>query len=156
MTRSQSVAKISWFVFSKRTACLLSWSRPRPQRTQQSSAQDRRGMRTNVGGYDSADPAVIRQHVAFLERMSIDAVTIDLTSNVIPAAETFDSLGRRRASPPGLLHRSELRAAGISCIFDGDEGRKFLENEHRLQIRKGFAPCAARVAQAVAPMWRRR
>ncbi len=34
------------------------------------------------GGYDSADPALIAQHVAWMERMGIDAVTIDLTNNV--------------------------------------------------------------------------
>src|SRR5271165_3263075 len=34
------------------------------------------------GGYDSADPAVIAQHVAWMEYMGIDAVTIDLTNNV--------------------------------------------------------------------------
>lgn len=39
-------------------------------------------MQSVGGGYDSADPAVIRQHVAWLEYMGIDAVTIDLTNNV--------------------------------------------------------------------------
>ncbi|MGA8442599.1 MAG: hypothetical protein WB762_04440 [Candidatus Sulfotelmatobacter sp.] len=34
------------------------------------------------GGYDSADPAVIRQHVAWMEYMDLDAVSIDLTNNV--------------------------------------------------------------------------
>jgi len=34
------------------------------------------------GGYDSADPAVIRQHVAWMEYMGIDAALIDLTNNV--------------------------------------------------------------------------
>jgi len=34
------------------------------------------------GGYDSADPAVIKQHVAWLEYMGVDAATIDLTNNV--------------------------------------------------------------------------
>lgn len=34
------------------------------------------------GGYDSADPAVIQQHVRWLESMGIDAVTLDLTNNV--------------------------------------------------------------------------
>jgi len=34
------------------------------------------------GGYDSADPAVIEQHVAWLEYMGMDAATIDLTNNV--------------------------------------------------------------------------
>jgi hypothetical protein len=34
------------------------------------------------GGYDSADPAVIKQHVAWLEYMGVDAATSDLTNNV--------------------------------------------------------------------------
>lgn len=34
------------------------------------------------GGYDSADPNVIAQHVQWMEYMGIDAVTIDLTNNV--------------------------------------------------------------------------
>ena len=34
------------------------------------------------GGYDSADPAVIKQHVAWLEYMGIDAAITDLTNNV--------------------------------------------------------------------------
>jgi hypothetical protein len=34
------------------------------------------------GGYDSADPAVIKQHVVWMEYMGIDAALIDLTNNV--------------------------------------------------------------------------
>lgn len=34
------------------------------------------------GGYDSADPAIIQQHVRWLESLGIDAVTLDLTNNV--------------------------------------------------------------------------
>jgi len=34
------------------------------------------------GGYDSADPAVIRKHVAQLEQLGVDAALIDLTNNV--------------------------------------------------------------------------
>ena len=34
------------------------------------------------GGYDSADPAVIQQHLAWLEYMGADAATSDLTNNV--------------------------------------------------------------------------
>jgi hypothetical protein len=40
------------------------------------------------GGYDSADPAVIRQHAAWMESMGMDAALIDLTNNV---ACIFDS-----------------------------------------------------------------
>jgi hypothetical protein len=34
------------------------------------------------GGYDSADPAIIQKHVAWLEYMGIDAAIADLTNNV--------------------------------------------------------------------------
>jgi len=34
------------------------------------------------GGYDSADPAVIQQHVAWMEDLGIDAAISDLTNNV--------------------------------------------------------------------------
>src|ERR1700730_7056479 len=34
------------------------------------------------GGYDSADPAVVQQHVAWMEHIGIDAALIDLTNDV--------------------------------------------------------------------------
>ena len=34
------------------------------------------------GGYDSADPAIIKQHLAWLEYMGADAAATDLTNNV--------------------------------------------------------------------------
>jgi hypothetical protein len=34
------------------------------------------------GGYDSADPAIIKQHVAWLENLGVDAAISDLTNNV--------------------------------------------------------------------------
>ena len=34
------------------------------------------------GGYDSHDPAIIAQHVSWLERLGADAVTLDLTNNI--------------------------------------------------------------------------
>ena len=39
-------------------------------------------MQSPGGGYDSADPAVIAQHVGWLRQMGVDAVTADLTNNV--------------------------------------------------------------------------
>jgi len=39
-------------------------------------------MQTVGGGYDSADPAVIKQHVEWLESMGFDAAIADLTNNV--------------------------------------------------------------------------
>jgi hypothetical protein len=34
------------------------------------------------GGYDSADPAIIKQHVAWLESLGVDAAQIEVTNNV--------------------------------------------------------------------------
>ncbi len=39
-------------------------------------------MQSLGGGYDSADPHVIKQHVKWMEYMGIDAATIDVTNNV--------------------------------------------------------------------------
>jgi hypothetical protein len=39
-------------------------------------------MQSVGGGYDSADPQVIRQHVAWMEQMGVDAAISDLTNNV--------------------------------------------------------------------------
>jgi hypothetical protein len=43
------------------------------------------------GGYDSADPAVIRQHVAWIESLGVDAAISEVTNNVacIFNSETF-------------------------------------------------------------------
>jgi len=77
------------------------WFGPKAERFQPqvTTCLQSRDMQTGniLGGYDSADPAIISQHAAWLAQMGVDAVTIDLTNNV-------------------------------SCIFDGDAGRAFLEN----------------------------
>ena len=39
-------------------------------------------MQSVGGGYDSADPAVIRQHLAWLEYLEMDAALIEVTNNV--------------------------------------------------------------------------
>jgi hypothetical protein len=39
-------------------------------------------MQSVGGGYDSSDPAVIQQHVVWLEQLGVDAVIGDLTNNV--------------------------------------------------------------------------
>jgi hypothetical protein len=39
-------------------------------------------MQSVGGGYDSADPAVIQQHVEWMEYLGIDAAVIDLSNNV--------------------------------------------------------------------------
>jgi hypothetical protein len=41
-----------------------------------------RDMRPVGGGYDSADPAVIKKHLAWLEHLGIDAALIETTNNV--------------------------------------------------------------------------
>jgi hypothetical protein len=41
-----------------------------------------RDMQAAGGGYNSAAPAVIAQHVTWLQQLGIDAVTLDLTNNV--------------------------------------------------------------------------
>lgn len=55
-------------------------------------------MGTLGGGYDSADPAVIRQHAAWLEYAGVDAALIDLTNNV---SCIFDSVSFARQNIPG-------------------------------------------------------
>jgi hypothetical protein len=39
-------------------------------------------MQSVGGGYDSADPAVIKQHVAWMQSLGVDAAIADLTNNV--------------------------------------------------------------------------
>jgi hypothetical protein len=39
-------------------------------------------MQASGGGYDSADPVVIQQHVAWMEYIGVDAALVDLTNNV--------------------------------------------------------------------------
>lgn len=39
-------------------------------------------MQTSGGGYDSADPAIIKRHVAWLEYMGFDAAISEITNNV--------------------------------------------------------------------------
>lgn len=64
-------------------------------------------MKPYGGGYDSEDPAVIAQHVAWIERMGFDAVTIDLTNNVscIFDSEWFVRKYLRHASNCPTLRR---------------------------------------------------
>lgn len=61
------------------------WFGPNAVTFQSSSARpllQSSDMQSIGGGYDSADPAVIQQHVAWMEYMGVDAATIDLTNNV--------------------------------------------------------------------------
>jgi len=88
------------------------WFGPNAVTFQQSSAMpllQSADMQPVGGGYDSADPAVIRQHVAWLEFMGMDAVTLDLTNNVscIFNSDWFVKKYVRNCTP---LFRSENRS----------------------------------------------
>jgi hypothetical protein len=61
------------------------WFGPKAVTFQSSSARpllQSADMQSVGGGYDSADPVVIQQHVAWMENLGIDAAIIDLTNNV--------------------------------------------------------------------------
>jgi hypothetical protein len=61
------------------------WFGPHAVTFQDSSAQPRlqsEDMQRLGGGYDSADPAVIKQHVEWFESVGVDAAIADLTNNV--------------------------------------------------------------------------
>ncbi len=68
-------------------------------------------MQSVGGGYDSADPAVIAQHVAWMEYMGIDAVTIDLTNNVscIFNSEWFIKKYVRNCTPSFRVNNQNIR-----------------------------------------------
>ena len=59
-------------------------------------------MQSVGGGYDSADPAVIKQHTAWMEHMGIDAALVDLTNNVscIFNSEWFVEKYLQNSCPP--------------------------------------------------------
>jgi hypothetical protein len=61
------------------------WFGPNAVTFQDSAATPRlqsKDMKPVGGGYDSADPAVIQQHVAWMERFGVDAATSEVTNNV--------------------------------------------------------------------------
>ena len=61
------------------------WFGPNAVTFQGSAAMPRlqsQDMKPVGGGYDSADPAIIKQHVAWMERLGIDAATSEVTNNV--------------------------------------------------------------------------
>jgi hypothetical protein len=62
------------------------------------------------GGYDSADPSVIKQHVAWLEDMGIDAALIDLTNNV---SCIFDSESFIQKYVPGCTQSFRMNNQNI-------------------------------------------
>ena len=61
------------------------WFGPKAATFQGSAAMpllQSKDMKPVGGGYDSSDPAVIKQHVAWMEYMGIDAATSEVTNNV--------------------------------------------------------------------------
>ncbi len=63
------------------------------------------------GGYDSADPAVIKQHVAWLEYMGVDAAISEVTNNVscIFNSEWFVKKYVRNCSPSFRSYNQTIR-----------------------------------------------
>jgi hypothetical protein len=63
------------------------------------------------GGYDSADPAVIRRHVAWMEHMGIDAAIADLSNNAscIFNSEWFAKKWLPYCSPPFRVYNQNIR-----------------------------------------------
>jgi len=63
------------------------------------------------GGYDSADPAIIKQHVAWLEYMGVDAAISEVTNNVscIFNSEWFVKKYVRNCSPSFRSYNQTIR-----------------------------------------------
>jgi len=63
------------------------------------------------GGYDSADPAIIQQHVAWLEYMGVDAAISEITNNVscIFNSEWFVKKYVRNCSPSFRSYNRNIR-----------------------------------------------
>jgi hypothetical protein len=90
------------------------WFGPRAVTFQGSSAMpllQSADMQPVGGGYDSADPAIIKQHVAWLEYMGIDAAIIDLTNNVscIFNSEWFIKKYVRNCTPSFRSYNQNIR-----------------------------------------------
>jgi hypothetical protein len=60
------------------------------------------------GGYDSADPHVIQQHVQWMQYMGVDAATIDVTNNVGCIFST-GPVSSKYCDPPDQLFREQNR-----------------------------------------------
>jgi len=65
-------------------------------------------MQSVGGGYDSADPHVIEQHVKWMQYMDIDAASIDVTNNVGCIFST-GPVSRKFCDPPNELFRQQNR-----------------------------------------------
>lgn len=85
---------------------------PQPQVTTCLESAD---MAATGGGYDSADPAVIARHAAWLEQMGMDAVTLDLTNNVSCIYDGDDPAIIAKACPDAAF-RAQNRAIRANDI----------------------------------------
>jgi hypothetical protein len=65
-------------------------------------------MRQVGGGYDSEDPQVIKQHVAWMQYMGVDAASIDVTNNVGCIFST-GPVSRKFCNPPTEQFRQQNR-----------------------------------------------
>jgi hypothetical protein len=65
-------------------------------------------MQAMGGGYDSRNPGVIAQHIKWLERAGIDAVTLDLTNNVSCIFDGDNPEIIAQVCPNAAFHASNL------------------------------------------------
>jgi hypothetical protein len=65
-------------------------------------------MRQVGGGYDSADPHVIKQHAQWMQYMGVDAASIDVTNNVGCIFST-GPVSKKFCNPPDELFRQQNR-----------------------------------------------
>jgi hypothetical protein len=68
-------------------------------------------MQSIGGGYDSADPAIIKHHVAWMESLGMDAALIEVTNNVscIFNSEAFAEKYLPNCSPAFRLQNQTIR-----------------------------------------------
>jgi hypothetical protein len=68
-------------------------------------------MQSVGGGYDSADPAIIKQHVAWLENLGVDAAISEITNNVscIFNSEWFVKKYIRNCTPSFRAYNQNIR-----------------------------------------------
>src|ERR1700683_5604499 len=91
------------------------WFGPKAVTSQTSAAMPRlqsKDMKPVGGGYDSADPTVIKQHVAWMEYMGVDAATSEVTNNVscIFDSEWFVKKYLKNCTPSFRLATQIIRA----------------------------------------------
>jgi hypothetical protein len=78
-------------------------------------------MQSLGGGYDSSDPSVIKQHVAWMESLGIDAVIGDLTNNVscIFDSEQFVEKYIPNCTPSFRAYNQNIRDNTAICFPRG-------------------------------------